>query len=237
MKSLFISKSLLLFKFGLIFLFSFQYLLAQQDSTKYHQSKEILSYEVIKSNPAAYLCGPTFITSELGLNYEFSLSKTHSISIGASLLTKNVFIYLAEKLDTTGSNTNHIVQSSSPLKISGYRFQAQYKFILPFFKYPCGLYIGPHASFSTVYFSYMQRGYTKDFYKIVHRNISLLLGYQHMLNNKLFLDLYCGLGYKNNYMEYYKTLNDYKRVEDEFLFTGIPINIKFSMGYYIGFKL
>ena len=96
MKSLFISKSLLLFKFGLIFLFSFQYLLAQQDSTKYHQSKEILSYEVIKSNPAAYLCGPTFITSELGLNYEFSLSKTHSISIGASLLTKNVFIYLAE---------------------------------------------------------------------------------------------------------------------------------------------
>ena len=225
---------------SLIFLCPFLTLKAQNDSTaipSIPHLKEVMSYEVIKTNPLAFLMGPSVITSELGLNYEFSLSKKQSVSIGASLLTKNIFIFLSEKLDTSSSRKGNVVQTSQPLKISGYRFQAQYKFILPLYKYPCGVYIGPHASFSTFNFSYRQRGFTKDFYRTVHQNISLLMGYQHILNNKVFIDLYCGLGYKDNYAYYYKTLTDYKKVDDEFILTGLPIKVKFSMGYYIGFKL
>ena len=233
----FISKPFLLLDCCLIFFVFSHTLLAQRDSIPFTLPKKMPSYDVIKCNPAAILMGPTVITSELGLNYEFSLSKKHSVSLGASLLTKNVFIYLSEKLDSSNVNNGNNVQAYTKTKITGYRLQAQYKWILPFVEYPCGLYIGPHASFSTVFFSYQQRRFTKDFYRIVHQNISLLLGYQHIFNNKLFVDLYCGLGYKNNYAYYYKTLKDFKKVDDDFILTGIPINVKFSLGYYIGFKL
>ncbi len=218
----------------------FNILKAQKDSTaapSLLHLKQVMSYEVIKTNLLAYLMGPSVITSELGLSYEFSLSKKHSVSVGASFLTKNIFIFLSEKLDSSHSKKGTVVQTSQPLKISGYRFQAQYKFILPLNKYPCGFYIGPHASFSTFNYSYRQRGFTKDFYRTVHQNVSLLMGYQHIINNKVFVDLYCGLGYKDNYAYYYKTLTDYEKVDDEFILTGIPIKVKFSMGYYIGFKL
>jgi len=210
---------------------------AQTDTIHvFTKPKEIISYDVVKMNPATLLLGPTVISSETGLSYEFSLSKNKSLSLGASALSKNIFIYLAEKLDSDSSSVGNVVQVQPKLKISGFRVQAQYKYILPMYNYPCGLYIGPHASFSTVYFSYQQRGFTNDFYKIIHNNLSLLLGYQHILSNRLFIDLYCGLGYKYNYMFYYKTLNDFKKVDNEFIFTGIPGNVKISLGYYLGYK-
>lgn len=212
------------------------FLRAQNDTLLFQKPDNIMSYEVIKTNPMAFLLGPTVISSEYGLSYEFSLSKTSSFSMGASLLNKNIFLYLAEQLDTSKTTGGNIVQVSPKLKISGYRVQAQYKWIMPLYNYPCGVYIGPHASFSTVYFSYQQRGFTKDFYRIVHNNISLLLGYQHFLNNKLFIDLYAGLGYKYNYVMEHKTVNDFKKIENEFIFTGIPGHVKLNLGYYIGYK-
>jgi len=210
----------------------------QTDSLKPLLKEKEISYDVLKLRPGALLMSPIVITSELGLSYEFTLAKDKALALGASLLTKNVFLYLGEQLDTANNRTgSNIVQVSQPLKISGYRFQAQYKWILPLYNsYPCGLYIGPHASTSTVFFSYRQRGYTTDFYKIHLNNISLLMGYQHFINNKFFFDLYFGLGYKYNYVYYYKTLDDYKKVNNEFILTGVPIKLKCSMGYYLGYK-
>lgn len=235
MKRRFILK--LAFLFGSIWMPSLtSYLQAQTDSVVVFTPPKDMSYEVVKMNPAALLVGPTVVSTETGLSYEFSLSKNKSLSLGASLLSKNVFIYLAEKLNSDSNSVGNVVQISPKLKISGFRVQAQYKYLLSFYDYPCGLYIGPHVSFSTVYFSYQQRGFTNDFYKIVHNNLSLLIGYQHILSNRLFIDLYCGLGYKYNYMIYYKTLDDFEKVDNEFIFTGIPGNVKISLGYYLGYK-
>ncbi len=211
---------------------------AQVDSIKpLLKEKEIL-YDVLKFRPGALFMSPIVITSELGLSYEFTLAKDKALALGASLLTKNVFLYLGEQLDTANNRTgSNIVQVSQPLKISGYRFQVQYKWILPLYSsYPCGMYIGPHASASTVFFSYRQRGYTTDFYKIHLNNINLIMGYQHFINNKFFFDLYFGLGYKYNYVYYYNTLDDFKKVDNEFILTGVPIKLKISMGYYLGYK-
>ncbi len=211
---------------------------AQVDSLKPLPKEKEISYDVLKFRPGGLLMSPIVITSELGLSYEFTLAKDKAIALGASLLTKNVFLYLGEHLDTVNNRTgSNIVQVSQPLKISGYRFQAQYKWILPLYSsYPCGMYIGPHASSSTVFFSYRQRGYSTDFYKIHLNNISLLMGYQHFINNKFFFDLYFGLGYKYNYVFYYKTLDDFEKVDNEFILTGVPIKLKVSMGYYMGYK-
>lgn len=210
----------------------------QTDSLKPLPKEKEISYDVLKFRPGGLLMSPIVITSELGLSYEFTLAKDKALALEASLLTKNVFLYLGEQLDTANNRTgSNIVQVSQPLKISGYRFQAQYKWILPLYSsYPCGMYIGPHASASTVFFSYRQRGYSTDFYKIHLNNISLLMGYQHFINNKFFFDLYFGLGYKYNYVYYYKTLDDFEKVENEFILTGVPIKLKISMGYYLGYK-
>jgi hypothetical protein len=44
------------------------------------------------------------------------------------------------------------------------------------------------------------------------------------------------LGYKYNYVTEHKTLNNFRKIDNEFIFTGIPFNVKFSLGYYIGYK-
>ncbi len=195
------------------------------------------SYELIKTRPGAIFFGPNFITSEWGLNYEFTVADNNALSLGASLLSKNIFIYMAERMEALTHNiASNMVQISPVFKISGYRFQAQYKWIMPMFCSSCGVYMGPHASFSHSYFSYRQRAYTQDYYHIVHKNISLYMGYQHLLNNKFFIDLYFGLGYKNNSTYYHNTTKDFKKVENDFVLTGFPIKLKISMGYYFGYK-
>jgi len=195
------------------------------------------SYEIIKTRPGGILMGPNFITSEWGLNYEFTVAEKTALSIGASILSKNIFIYMAERIEAATQRTgSNMVQIFQVYKISGYRFQAQYKWIMPIYRFPCGMYFGPHASYSHSYFSYRQRGYTKDYYRVIHKNISFLLGYQHLLNDKLFIDLYCGLGYKNNSMYYHKTTKDFKKEENDYLLTGFPMKLKFSLGYYLGYK-
>jgi len=234
---LFAYRKIKIFGAVLCFLILSHVLIGQTDTTGFLIPEKPVSYEVLKTNPMTFLLGPTVISSEYGLSYEFSLSNSTSLSLGASLLKKNIFIYLAEKIDTNNSTGQTVVHISPKLKISGYRFQAQYKWVLPLYDYPNGLYIGPHASFSTVYFSYQQRGFTKDFYKIVHRNVSLLMGYQHFLHDKIFIDLYAGLGYKNNYVTEHKTVNNFKKIDNEFIFTGIAIPLKISMGFYLGYKL
>lgn len=210
---------------------------AKTDTLSFKKPKNLMSYEVLKTNPMALLIGPTLISSEIGLSYEFSLSKTKSLSLGGSLLTKNVLIYLSEKLDSNNNTGSNVVQSSQKLKISGYRIQAQYKFVIPLRKYPRALYIGPHVSYSTVNYSNQQRGFTNDYYKIVHNNISMLFGYQHLFGKRVFIDFYSGLGYKYNYVRYYKTKKNFKKVDNEFIFTGAPTKIKLSLGLYLGYKL
>lgn len=195
------------------------------------------AYDALKLNPMALFVGPTMITSEVGLIYDFSLSQRRSVAIGASWLAKNVFIYLTELASSQQSSghTDSVVYVTPDLKISGWRIQGHYKFLLPSNNYPSAFHVGPHASYSRVYFGDAQNGFNRDYYRIVHRNISILAGYQFAINNKVFLDIYNGIGYKNNFMVYHKTPSDYKTIEeDDFFFTGIPINIKFSLGFSIG---
>jgi len=207
---------------------------SKQDIT----NKNEFAYDVIKTNPMALFCGPTLITSELGLSYEFSVSKNRAVSIGASWLTKNVFIYLSElsyNAQNSSSQSGNVVYVQPDLKISGYRIQAHYKFLFPVFNnFPSALHVGPHASFSTTLFGDAQNQFNNDYYRIVHQNISILAGYQFSVKNKVYFDVYHGLGYKYNYMVFHKTPTQYKREDGDFIFTGIPLNLKISLGINIG---
>jgi len=224
---------------GVLFFFLYAFTGMPQSNSLYElpPKQKRYNYEMLKINPLALFSGPSMATSELGLSYDFSLGKRSGISIGASYLTKNVFIYLAELASNaqnpgTGSS---VIYVTPKIKISGYRIQAQYKFLVPFGSaYPNAFYFGPHASFASTYLGNEHNISNTDYYRIVHQNLSLLLGVQIFAGKKLCLDIYQGLGYKNNYLLYYKTATNFKKEESDFIFTGMPNNLKISLGIYMG---
>ncbi len=226
---------------GLI-LCSFQFVYCQQKTLlhAYEKQRHAYAYDLLKINPLALLCGPTMVSSELGLMYETSISQKQSLSIGASWLAKNIFIYLGESsLTLPGVSSNQSVTYTTPdLKISGWRVQGHYKFVFPVFgNYPTALHVGPHASFSSILLGDSYNGFDANYYRIVHRNISVLFGFQFKASDRIFFDIYHGMGYKNNYWGFHKTPDQFKMEEDVFFFTGNHLNIKFSLGFNIGFLL
>ncbi|MDD3875303.1 MAG: DUF3575 domain-containing protein [Bacteroidales bacterium] len=225
----------------LIVIFIFNNIIAQESvAIKPLSQRKKYNYEVLKTNPLAFFSGPCMATSELGLSYDFSLGKRSGISFGASLLTKNVFIYLAE-LSSSAQNPSSgstVIYVTPHIKISGYRLQAQYKFLIPFgSSYPNAFYFGPHASYASTYMGNEHNIMNTDYYRIIHKNISLLMGFQMFLGKKVYLDIYQGLGYKNNNLFYYKNPKSFIKEESDFIFTGMPNNLKISLGIYMGWIL
>jgi len=196
-----------------------------------------VSYSVVKTYPLAFLVGPSVLTSEFGLCYDFSLPKNMAINIGGAMLTKNALVYLSELSQglVQNNNTNNVTYTAPKLKISGYKIQGQFKFLFPVFNtYPSGLFIGPHASFSTFFIGDAVNGFNRDYYRIVFNNISILSGYQQFIKNKIFFEIYNGIGYKKNYAVFHKNTTSFKFVENEFALTGSNGNLKISFGLTLG---
>lgn len=85
----------------------------------------------------------------------------------------------------------------SDAKISGVRFQAQYKHYLSKGKYaPSGFYIGPHFSYN--YAKLENSAVLGEYIQATYMNFNLLMGYQIIADDVFALDFFSGLGYKSN---------------------------------------
>lgn len=154
---------------------------------------------LLKTNPFPVLSGPILLTSEYRLLYETPITHDQSITAGMSYLNKNLIITIFSPID---SAFNQIWKS---LIIRGFRGQLIYKYFLynsevPKKKYgPLGVYIGSSLSYSSVKISEEFANRRYNYYmKISYFNINALFGFQYILFRNISIDLFAGLGYKNN---------------------------------------
>ena len=85
----------------------------------------------------------------------------------------------------------------SDAKVSGVRFQAQYKYYLSKGKYaPSGFYIGPHFSYN--FAKLEDSAVLGEYIEATYMNFNGLIGYQVIADETFALDIFSGLGYKSN---------------------------------------
>lgn len=195
---------------------------------------------VIKGNPFSILAGVIPFTSEYRLIAEYAVSKNQATQIGFSYLGKSPFLALIESGNNIGNNG-----FDQKLKVRGYRIQASHKFYLSQFgdRYnksnylaPQGFYISPLISYSSAKI-YMQYFQVYDVWiRATHFNANLLVGGQMFLG-KVVIDIFTGIGYKEN--EWSERLSqtqiNYLNLDELGLPPSYSGNFKFSLGFNIGY--
>ncbi len=149
---------------------------------------------VLKTNPLAMIISQIPIAGEVRGLYERMLSANQSTMVGVSYNFPNFL--MKEIIDSFNVSTN------LKLRMSGFRFQAAYKFYL-FGQYedflPQGFYLGPHASYN--YVKLYEAQHRDAFLKVTFTNVSLIAGYQVLIAKTIAIDTYIGGGYKYNFDE------------------------------------
>ena len=186
---------------------------------------------VLKTNPSLWFLAPIPSTGEYRIAMETAIGLKNSVQISAAFVTKSLLTLLIEALqpDSVKGQT---------YTIKGYRFQFAYKFY-PFGKYknaPEGFFLGPHISYSKAYFHINQTSPKYSDYSATYANIALIWGYQFIVNDKIAIELFQGLGYRDN------RLRDEYSGEEEKLnynpdYTPIPGDLKIYLGANIGLNL
>lgn len=181
------------------------------------------SKNVLKISPIALLFGQIPLTGELRVMYEMATAPRQSSFIGASLNFTGVFLSLVNVLDTTLTNQKY--------RFFGGRAQFAYRFyLLKKKEAPNGLYVAPHFSFNYAKFE-LKNGY--DWQKFYYINGSIQFGYQVIAGHFAF-DVCTGLGYKNNFTNYYNgaRVKRYQLPEDAHpIIQHIKPTLNVSLGY------
>lgn len=178
-------------------------LFAWQDSLLI-KNKTNIQRPILKSNPLPILWGPITvpadsgpgfpITSEYRLMYEVPVAPNQAIMVGVSFLGKNVFLKLF------GLDTSQFAKTLRNISINGFRIQGMYKYyITNKWRAPRGIYIGPHVSYSYAILAPKQNA--NYYLKFENTNFNILMGAQCLLWDRIAIDVFSGLGYKNNVME------------------------------------
>lgn len=186
---------------------------------------------LLKTNLLPIICGPIwYYTSEYRLVYENAIARKQSVQIGASYLGKSMIQSRIEESDTAFTNYD------LHYKIYGFRFQAAYRFY-PFSKgEPKGFYISPMVSYSSAKITTEYWQQLDQYIKIVHVNYNLLGGVQFAPGDAVCIDLFWGLGYKqNDWLE--KTAKGTFPVEEEYIPDTEKLHIKFTFGFNFGIVL
>ncbi len=205
---------------------------AQRDTMMFlHKAK--IQKSLLKTNPTTILAGPMTIfndsggvfpfTSEYKLLYEVPIAPKQSLQIGVSYLTKNIFLLAA------GTDTGRTARDIRNISIAGFRIQGMFRYYLGKENLsPKGFYVGPHASYAYTKLGIKSApGYYLHF---VNWNINAILGYQLVIRQKVGLDFFTGLGYRNNTLEE-NAPNTSKVVNrNEFLTGRLKISFGFSFG-------
>jgi hypothetical protein len=155
---------------------------------------------VIKTSPTAILWGamiPPF-TAEYRLTAEITSGKRQSEQLSISILGKNLFLKLYEKLTATPP----IYQ----FKVSGWRIQYAHKFYLVGKRRyaPYGFYAAPLISYTNAHVATdLKRHFSQTYFEFRHFSINGIIGVQAGKKDRLTIDIYCGLGYKTNKIYYH----------------------------------
>lgn len=213
------------------------YAYAQQiDSIKRKLDEKQPFLNVLKTNPFPILTGPIpLFTSEYRLVIEYVTGPQTSSQISASYLDKNIFI-------------RNFFDTADKFIISGFRFQATFKFFLnqtlpvlsginPQDYSPNGLYIAPHVSYAHAKGTTAFLNSLDIYVRGTQFNISAMLGYQLVLNQAVAFDVFTGIGYKYN--EFILNLPNQTKpidIKDVYGDTFITSLMLFPVKIYLGFN-
>jgi hypothetical protein len=145
---------------------------------------------IIKTSPFCPFYSQIPATGEYRLVAEYMLNRNQSMQFGASYLTRSVFLVLYQNMQTNNGSNNNIA-------MNGYRVQGAYKYYFLNRKFrPEGLYLALHGSFASVKANF--RGYQNDYQLLQHFNLNLLIGGQVIIRNRVSIETFMGMGFKNN---------------------------------------
>jgi len=189
-------------------------------------SKLRVESNIIKTNPLVLLWSQIPFTGEARFLYEKMFHKNQSSMFGASYVFPNfLLVTLLKEL-----------QNQFNVKISsgGYRVQGMYKFYINNYDFePEGVYLGLHASYYTISFNVKNR--PNDFLKYHYLNGSIVGGYQREVLDYILLDVYAGIGIKNNS----RVLGDASGITSSSNLNlgsvGFSNNLKYSLGINVGY--
>ena len=182
---------------------------------------------VVKIDPTLWLVGPIPGAGDYRVSVELAMGAKSSIQIGVSYLTKSISTLLLDAAAAVNSSYT----------INGFRFQFAYKFY-PFWKYrtaPEGFFVGPHLSYAKAYFHDPQSSPKYNTFSATYSNVALLWGYQFIANETFVIEIFQGLGYRDN-----RIRNEYTGEEEKINYnpdyTPIPGDLKIYFGANVGFN-
>ncbi|UTW62041.1 hypothetical protein KFE98_18825 [bacterium SCSIO 12741] len=195
---------------------------------------------IIKTNPLAIVSGEIpLYSAEFRLLGEYVTGPRTGVVLGASYL--GMGLILRSALDADSINTGY---SSWDYGFNGFRLQGGFRYYIkkpgvrltdPDFKpAPGGFYVMGLVSYSNA--KYYLKQYPNEYYRFNFISYTLNVGVQFLLGDKLVLDPYWGLGYKQN--QVFEVINQSSRrindpdLQDDFIFgSNLKINIGINMGF------
>jgi hypothetical protein len=157
--------------------------------------------------------------------YEFVTAPQQSSQIGLSYISKSPVLRAFQ--DT--------IPDLKLLTANGIRMQLSHRFyLLNRYNFaPVGLYVAPHVSYGTVKVSTKHFSSRDVYLRITHFNINLLSGWQWVYHNNYTLDVFLGLGYKDNIWEEHDSQSTISLDNDDVggWYSG---NVKFTIGFHVG---
>lgn len=187
---------------------------------------------LLKTNPLAILWGPIPFTSEYRVVAEITTGRTQSSQIGISYLSISPAWILFEKIAQVPGNFQ--------LKVKGWRLQVAHKFyLISRRKYaPFGFYVSPNVSYSNARLSFGLNQYIRqNYFDFNHLNANILIGVQVGRNSRITMDLFGGVGYKQNTVRYH--VNNYRIIPfdtkdfGEFYNSPVKLTLGINFGYAI----
>lgn len=145
---------------------------------------------VIKLNPLRILWAQIPFTGEYGLTYERAFPTKLAAQIGLAYTGPSALINLEDLTDSIGAG----------ISVGGVRVTPSVKFYLTSFSAPKGFYISPMLSYNTAKFKSNEN--PNDYLKATFFNVNLLGGYQIIAGGAFALDIFTGVGFKNNNWEF-----------------------------------
>lgn len=186
---------------------------------------------VLKTNPLPILWGPVFFTSEYRFINEFVVAPNQSSQIGISFLGKSPIFSL---FDNAFNQNNQL-----KVMVRGFRFQLSHRFYLNRAigisndYAPEGFYIGPLFSYSTARYTNRYLNLYDIYVRSTHVNLNLIGGYQLFLPDDFVIDVFAGMGYKENtWVE--NTPPTFTPINTEDFGPFYNSNLKIILGFNIG---
>lgn len=180
---------------------------------------------VLKTNPLFMLWGSIPLTAEFMALYEFVSAPQQTSQIGLSYISKSPILKAFE--DT--------IPDLKLLTASGVRLQLSHRlYILSDYDYaPRGLYISPQISYATVKVSTKHFSSRDVYVRVTQFNANMLMGWQWIYDSDYTLDIFGGLGYKDNIWEGHNAQTTISLDNDDFgpYYAG---PIKLTIGFHIG---